>query len=80
MCVKGEGKEKKASACTRISRWRDGILVSRLILLRCEFSCGLLWRAGWCTDVLDSVSFVVSGLLVFRADRDTKVTGGVSYA
>ncbi len=43
-------------------------------------SCGLLWRAGWCTDVLDSVSFVVSGLLVFRADRDTKVTGGVSYA
>jgi len=43
-------------------------------------SCGLLFWLGCKTDGVGSVSFVLSGLLVFRADRDTKVTGGVSYA
>lgn len=32
--------------------------------------------ADWC----DSVSFVVTGLLVFKEDRETKVTGETSYA
>ena len=51
----------------------------RLDLLRCE--C-LLADCGWrgFANVAYSVSFVLTGLLVWKDDRANKVGGGASYA
>lgn len=38
------------------------------------------WDIGVAFDFVEIVSFVISGLLVFKEDRATKVTGGASYA
>ncbi|KAK4696455.1 hypothetical protein P7C71_g1458, partial [Lecanoromycetidae sp. Uapishka_2] len=38
------------------------------------------WFVGVAFGFVEIVSFIVTGLLVFKEDRETKVTGGTSYA
>lgn len=57
-----------------------GIWVLRLRLLRCEFPHVLVCLQQLCTDCWVSVSFIISLVLVYKEDREKKVTGQVSYA
>ena len=65
-----------------ISRLRSGIWVWGLDLLRCECPsfCLVVVDGGRFANVGCSVSFVLTGLLVWRDDRANKVGGGASHA